>query len=193
VKATHILPLSNGISLINSDFGYDFINNYFGGVPPSILTPDQFNAVVDSGSIDTFLFQYIGRLGSLLGRSKAGRDLALAVFSMGNVVESAAGRQVKLKFGAELEASVLRFLAAGVRYDRVSPNVDDLTTTYAAISPRVILRSRWLNREYFLIGYSHFFYGSAAYIGKPFPYTSPPPYVPRADPDVFMFSTVVSF
>ncbi len=197
VRATHVLPLSNGLSLLNSDFGYDIINNYFGGVPASLVTPAQFAAVVDSGSIDTLLLQYIVRLAPLLGLPpRTGRDLALAVFSMANVVESARGTTTKLKFGAELEANLLRFLAAGVRYDRVAPDVHDASTTYSAISPRIVLRSRWLSREYFLLGYSHFFYGSAAYTGKPFPYNGVPqgqPQIPRPDPDVFMLSTVVSF
>lgn len=197
VTATHVLPLSNGLSLLNSDFGYDIINNYFGGVPASLVTPAQFAAVVDSGSIDTLLLQYIVRLAPLLGLPpRTGRDLALAVFSMANVAESAKGTTTKLKFGAELEANLLRFLAVGVRYDRVAPDVHDASTTYSAISPRIVLRSRWLSREYFLLGYSHFFYGSAAYTGKPFPYNGVPqgqPQIPRPDPDVFMLSTVVSF
>lgn len=66
----------------------------------------------------------------------------------------------KLKYGGEVSYSALSWLAFSGRYDRVLARMGDATKTFAAISPRVILRTDFNSRDQVAIQYSHWFYGS---------------------------------
>jgi hypothetical protein len=184
VTASKVLPLSNGLEVINSRYGYELADNYFGPLPASFAAPVAYT---DSGSIDTGLFQYLVRLAPILGYPRAGRDLGLGVYSMLNYVSSDKGKQTRMKWGADLEASVHPNVAIGVRFDQVMPNGSNAATKFSAISPRVTLHSNWLSREYVIIDYTRYFYGRDVHPGVPYTLTQKP------DPNMFMVSAIASF
>ena len=70
---------------------------------------------------------------------------------------------------------------------------------YSALSPRLIFHTKWLSREYIVVSYSRYFYGSAVTTaGYTAPVTSmalipvavvaPPP-----DPNLVVVSALLSF
>jgi hypothetical protein len=66
----------------------------------------------------------------------------------------------KRKFGAEGAYSLLPWLAAGVRYDIVQPDVEFSSYNFAVLSPRVIFRTGWQARDQVTLQYSHWFNGT---------------------------------
>lgn len=66
----------------------------------------------------------------------------------------------KLKYGAELGYSALPWLAFSGRYDRVLARMGDATKTFAAISPRIILRTDYNSPDQVTIQYTRWMYGS---------------------------------
>jgi hypothetical protein len=190
IKATQILSLSDGVQVIHGSGGAGFKQNYFRPLPPgwSETSPEPRD---DSGTVQTVLFQYILKLAPLMGYPARGRDLSLALYSMFNHIEgdnfSVPLKLDRIKFGAEAMVSPIRFLSAGLRFDRAQPNGTDSTYSYSAISPRVIVHTNWLSREYVIINYSHYFLGSNT---RP---SSPYEMITRPDPDLFMVSAVMSF
>jgi hypothetical protein len=66
----------------------------------------------------------------------------------------------KWKAGGEVTYSLLPWLALSGRYDRVTPDTQDPTFTFAVVSPRVILRTDWQSTDQIVIQYSHWFTGA---------------------------------
>src|SRR6185436_8679372 len=92
-----------------------------------------------------------------------GRDLTLAVYGMFNHVTAptiGGGKQDKLKFGAEAQYAFWRYLSAGVRFDRVMPDGGNADVGYTAISPRMILHTSWVSREYIMLSYTRYILGN---------------------------------
>jgi hypothetical protein len=190
ISASQVLPLADGIQVIHAANGIGLAQNYFlAPVPYVTLAPAN-----DSGTIDTIMFQYMLRLSPLLRKPLKGPDLALAVFGMFNhvYISNVAVKQDKYKYGTELEASILRYLSAGIRFDRVQPDGPNADVAYSALSPRVIVHTNWLSREYVIINYSRFWYGSAV---RPYPsqYGLPTGSNVGPDPNLFMISSLISF
>jgi hypothetical protein len=217
VDAKNIMPLSDAIQVIHGSTGAVFKENYFGpqplvyhreGFSDEIVGPDsEFD---DSGTVDTLLFQYIFRLAPLVGKKRNELDLSLAVFGMFNhisapktllgdqVVPEYTFEQDRIKFGGELQWGPLRWLSVGVRGDRVMPDGGNADVAYSAISPRVILHSNWLSREYIVLNYSRYFFGNPNYQPSP-PYRQPkppaPPYnnIVHADENVLSLTAMIAF
>ncbi|HEY2404941.1 MAG TPA: hypothetical protein VGI10_03015 [Polyangiaceae bacterium] len=157
-QAAHVLPLSNGLEVIHSSYGYDLQSNYFNINPATAANPTP-----DHGIIQTVLAQYIVRLSPLLGQTPGeGPDVALGLYGMYNHVTIGSSlKQDKYKGGAEVEVSPLRFLSVGLKYDRVMPDGSRTAPAYSAISPRLIMHTNWLSREYVILNYTHYTLGSA--------------------------------
>jgi hypothetical protein len=66
----------------------------------------------------------------------------------------------KWKLGGEATYSVLPWLALSGRYDRVVPDTEDPTFTFAVVTPRIILRTDWQATDQIVIQYSHWFNGA---------------------------------
>jgi hypothetical protein len=64
----------------------------------------------------------------------------------------------KVKFGADLELSVLPWLSPALRFDRVMPNHHVAEQSFAVLSPRLELKSDFVARERITLGYSRYFY-----------------------------------
>lgn len=192
VRGDNLSPLSDGIQVLHGSTGRGFKENYFGRKDRVA----NFTPTNTSGDVDTVLFQYLFRLSTVWDRPFGARDASVAVYGMGNHAVSPAEGQgafaqdidvYKLKFGAELQVALLRFMSAGVRFDRVIPNLDDQDSAFTALSPRLLFYSRLKSKEYILVNYTRFFLGSEAYPSSPYSDLT------KADPHMLMLAAVMSF
>jgi hypothetical protein len=199
VSAENALALADGIEVIHAVNGTGLTRNYLNpgftySYPPigSSVNAVPAGSVGDQGSVDTVMFQYMLRLAPLMDLPITGRDLALVVYGMYNHVSApmlAGGKQDKLKFGSEAELAALRYLSIGLRFDRVMPNGGNADVAYTAISPRLILHTTWLSREYILVDYTHYFLGSMPQLMP----TQYDPVVYAPDKNLFVVSALISF
>jgi hypothetical protein len=120
-----------------------------------------------TGKLTTLATQYDVSIGEILRGSQNysgyAPDVFVSAFGMFTHVKSddADYDDVdKLKYGAELGYSALSWLAFSGRYDRVLARMGDDTKTFAALSPRVILRTDYNSHDQVTIQYSHWLYGS---------------------------------
>lgn len=208
ISATSILPLASANEVLHSPDGFGFKQNYFGrlanvnGLEPNAMNPNPA-AHDDSGKVDTVLAQYIVRLAPLLGRGRGGPDLALGLFGMYNHIQAPNNvTQDRLKFGADLTVKPLRFLAAAVRFDRVLPDGPHTAAAFSAISPRLIFHTAWLSREYIVVDYTRYIYGSEVAASSSYSTQAPTAMVtqqattmkiPRPDPNLVVVSALLSF
>jgi hypothetical protein len=165
IALSHALRVGPAVESVHSFganyFSLDLINNFLG--PTS-----QGN-----GSVNTFEFNYEYSFGLLwrelehpgVGFWGEGTDIRLNLFglyttSTSDDVPSWSGIK-KFKYGGDLFAAILPWLGAGIRYDRVQPNLDDGSIAFSIISPRVVVRTSWNSHEQISLVYSHYSYGSA--------------------------------
>ena len=123
-----------------------------------------------NGSVDTLLAQYEFSLTNFLQQSSGGQkfwgdgsDLYLKLYGMYNKVKSTDDYKVndgihKLKFGADLAYSILPWLTAAVRFDRLQPNSKVPEQSFAILSPRLVFKSKWNTHEAITIQYSRYLY-----------------------------------
>lgn len=199
VDAVNVMPLMDAIQVLHGSTGRGFKYNYFGEKPRE----GEVLGNNDTGTVDTLLFQYVLHLAPWFEALPFGsRDVALALFGMYNYARSPLGlntsggfqndvdiRHHKLKYGAEVQFALHKYLSLGLRGDDVRPIVGQDEFSYQAISPRAIVKTGWKTKEYVVVNYTHFFLGDKAYPGSP--YTNLPP--GPADPHMFMLAAVMSF
>jgi len=151
ITAHNVTLLAPALQVLHGTSGVGFRNTFFiRKDPQSNLTPSN-----DQGTVDSIVFQYIVRLGKLLGKSPIGRDTTLAVFGMYSHIRSAPvmaqghrsillpmnpGTEIdindhRLKVGAEVEVAAHKYFNFGVRYDRVQMNLTDRSTSERILSP----------------------------------------------------------
>jgi len=203
IDAKKLLALADGVQVLHGSNGLSFKQNYFGRlqVMPVMANMGTITGPAppfdDGGTVDTVAGQYSLKLSSLLGTGAQGPDVALAIYGMLNHVkyfDGRAGKDVtidKYKFGAELEVSPLRFLSIGARFDRVAPDGHNAAIAYSAISPRVVVHTNWLSREYIILNYTRYFLGSQAIPVAPNWYDAAP--FKEADANLITLSAVISF
>jgi hypothetical protein len=83
--------------------------------------------------------------------------------------------QDRYKFGAELQFSPVNTVSLGARFDRVMPDGQNADVAYTALSPRFILHTNWLSREYVIVNYTKYFAGPNVRPSPPYAQPSPPP------------------
>ncbi|HEV8247061.1 MAG TPA: hypothetical protein VGP93_14890 [Polyangiaceae bacterium] len=214
IDAKRILPLSDGVQVLHGSEGWVFKENYFGRVPQGIkadlLSGLDPNGRDDSGKVSSVLFQYLLRAAPLFGRTQPGPDAALAVFGMVNHVVAPKWElngvvsptkytleQDKIKVGAELQVAPIEPLSLGVRFDRVMPDGGNADIAYSALSPRVILHSKWIGREYVILNYTRYFLGKGVRPSLPYTQPNPPedPYgsLKKADENLVSLTAMVAF
>jgi hypothetical protein len=192
IKAANLLPLADGVEVLHGYNGYGFKDNYFGVTDPAYfaardITSGPLPPPHDSGSVDSVLFQYMIKASNILGWDLDGPDVGLTLYGMFNHIKSDLVNQDRMKFGAELGASPYKYIWITVRGDRVLPDGTNTAVAYSAVSPRVIVHTRWLSREYVVLSYSHFFLGDQAYPSPPYQNLA------KADPNLFVLSAALSF
>jgi len=121
-----------------------------------------------NGRVDTLLAQYEFSLTNFLQQSQGGqkfwgdgKDLYLKLYAMYNSVHSDyadTDKTHKLKFGADLVGSILPWLSAGVRFDRLQPNSNHPEQSFAILSPRIVFKSNWNTHETITLQYSRYMY-----------------------------------
>jgi hypothetical protein len=174
VDANNVYPLGDGVNVLHSGSGRALKLNYFGQKDRFTgITPSNF-----SGTIDTLLWQGMLRVAPLLGDPFGSRDLNLALYGMYNKAKSPKEDandptsfdidDDKLKFGADVDLSLLKFMSVGTRVDRVMPRLADTSDAYTALSPRVSLYTKWKSKEQVIVQYTHFFLGKNTVPGSPY-------------------------
>src|SRR5262245_25325072 len=106
VSADNVLPLGDALELVHSRNGVQFTDNYFFPVTDEYYQvggPDPAQ-IIDTGTVDNVLFQYMFKLGPALGWTPEGPDLRFAVFGMYNSIQTDFLEQNRLKFGGEVSA-----------------------------------------------------------------------------------------
>jgi hypothetical protein len=189
----HARSLGRIVEILNVDSGLGLEREYLG--PDSDTT----------GKLTTLAVQYdlsISRLTwypiQYLGE---GPDIVLSVFGMQTSVQSNDKSLypslaehpekrwdgiTKRKIGIEATYSLLSFLAVSARADQVWPDVDFTPSSFAEVSPRILLRSGWNARDQVAIQYSHFFNNNWTAVRTGFPPTNPN--LPTLEPDSDMIA-----
>jgi hypothetical protein len=149
------LRVGEGLELLHSISGWNLRDNFFG------------QESTGTGTIDTVLFQYVLSVARLLRYPEPfwgqGPDVVLSAFGMYNHVKSDdpmfIGVTDKFKWGGEATYTPLGFLGISLRYDNVSPDMDDNTQSFSVLSPKLILRSEFVTHEQVVLQYSRYFNG----------------------------------
>jgi hypothetical protein len=213
INGENLLPLSDGVQVLHGSTGAVFKDNYFGRLPldaPGVLqTGANDLRRDDSGKLHTVLFQYILRAAPLLGRTEPGPDVSLGVFGMfnhvdtmkrdlnGQLVPAYAFKQDKVKLGAELQVAPIEQLSIGLRFDQVMPDGGNKDIAYSAISPRLVLHSKWLGREYVILNYTRYMLGKNVRPSAPYSQPNPPgeplASVTKPDENLISLTAMVAF
>lgn len=153
VKAKNAGTVSDSIELLHSQGGWQLAQNYFSD---------------GNGAIHSVAGQYTFSLTAMKMRPRPflgnASDLTIRPFFMFNkVVGTTKGEEdgTKLKWGLDTVYSFLPKVAAGLRFDAVSPDVSDRSSTFYVISPKLIFRSEFVTHEMIVLQYSHYRYGAA--------------------------------
>jgi hypothetical protein len=145
--------------------GNGLIDNYLG--PCTMCAP----ADVGTGSIDTAELAYDYSFGLLYRKLKDprasfwgdGMDVTLGLFGMYSAVSSkdtTFDGVKKLKYGADLVFNALSWLGFGARADIVEPTSKDSTQAFWVVSPKILIRTKFLTHELITAQYSHYTYNS---------------------------------
>ena len=174
VDGNNLYPLSDALQVLHSGTGRSLKLNFFGQKDRFTgLTPSNF-----SGTVDTLLWQAMLRVAPLIGDPFGSRDLNVAVYGMYNKAKSPKEdpndptsldiNDDKLKFGVDVDLSLLKFMSVGTRVDRVIPRLADTSDAYTALSPRVSFYTKWKSKEQAIVQYTHFFLGKNTVPGSPY-------------------------
>ena len=185
VKADKAASVGRTVEILNTRGGQGLIDYYFG--PSSGGT----------GKLTTFAAQYDLSLARLLRYPEPfegdGPDIFISLFGIQTKVNSndrAFDGITKRKFGAMGSYSLLPWLAATVRYDRVQPNANDSSSAFAVVSPALIFRTGWQAHDQVALQYSHWFDGVNTNVLSPnYPFVENHSIVPDKD----MVSLTASF
>jgi hypothetical protein len=164
------------VEVLNTRGGPGLMDNYLGA------TNGTGKLTIIGGQYDLSLARLL-RSDNFVGD---GPDIFLSLFGMMvNVdTEDTSKAPKKRKLGAEGAYSLLPWLAAGVRYDIVQPDVDFSSYNFAVLSPRLIFRSGWQARDQVTLQYSHWFNGALTTVRGGYP--------PREDVTIVPDEDVVS-
>ena len=82
------------------------------------------------------------------------------------------------KFAIDNEVKPIKWVAVGLRFDRVVPDTSNTDTVFHVLSPRIEFQSNWSSHETITLQYAHWFFGDElpSVNGDP-----PPPYGYDAD------------
>ncbi len=140
-----------------------------------------FNGVgTGTGKIDSAQFAYDFSFGYLWRKIQNpnahfwgdGTDVRLSLFAMYSAVSGTDPTSInpfslaptdgtkKLKYGADIVASVLPWLGFGVRADYVQPDSTDTHESFGVVSPRIMIHSKFVTHEEITLQYSHYWDGS---------------------------------
>jgi hypothetical protein len=177
VKAENARSVGRIVEVLNTRGGPGLMDNYLGA------------ASGGNGKLTIFGGQYDLSLARLLRTDDFhgdGPDIFLSLFALGVTMKSEdptfkAKPPKRLKLGAEGTYSLLPWLAAGVRYDIVKPDMDFNSYNFAVVSPRLIFRTGWQAHDQITLQYSHWFDGALTTVRSGFPPKPDVTVIPDAD------------
>ena len=165
IKADQATYLSPSIEVMHSFGGRGITENYLGTQKSNNGDGRLYNLGFQYDySLAAFMKRMSPESGDLLG----GGDVSLSIFGLYTFVESkqqdvdpAVNRDERkyFKYGTELAWWALPWIGASLRYDRVVLNVDDSANTYRILSPRVSLRTTWMEGGQIYLQWSRYSYG----------------------------------
>jgi hypothetical protein len=181
-SATHVGSVGRILEVMNTGNGAGLTVNYLGAGSDG------------TGTLTTFAGQWDVSLQSLLTYPAVyngdSRDVVVSLFAMQTKVTSndptLASGVTKRKLGGEGSASLLPWLAASVRIDRVIPDDHDGSQSFSVVSPRLIFRSKWQAHDQVVLQYSRFLYNSGVFARSGYPAVVDPTI--RPDRDVISLS-----
>jgi hypothetical protein len=164
------------MEIIHSWEGWSLTENFFG--EPDVST--------GTGTVDTVGWQYDFSLSTFLRYPESfygqGPDLLVSLFGMYSSISSpdptfaslmrATG---KLKTGAEVTYTPIRWFGAGFRFDTVQPNMNDSRESFTVLTPRILLRTDFISNEQILVQYTHYWLQSRTRLAFPFDQTKVTP------------------
>jgi hypothetical protein len=175
-SATNARSVGRIAEVLNTGSGKGLMDNYLG--PNSKGT----------GTLTTIALQYDLSVVSVLRYPQifAGDspDFVLSLFGMQTHVtsnEAAYDNVTKRKFGAEGGYSMLPWLAASVRFDRVMPDSNESAHSFSILSPRLIFRTKWQAHDQVVLQYSHWFNNSGVIVRSGYPAVPDPTLHPDED------------
>lgn len=168
------------IEVMNTRGGPGLVQNYLGKDSEG------------NGKLVLFGGQYDLSIGKLVSYPVAftadGPDIVVSLFAINGKILESEDKAVEglgmLKIGGEVGYSMLSWLGASLRYDRVQPDVQDDRYTFAVLSPRVIFHTDWSSTDQIVLQYSRWFNGSLVEVTSGYPAMVDP----NAIPDEHMIS-----
>ncbi len=202
-EASNASSVSGAIEIMNARGGPELIKEY---LYPEYLHPSSNGDVLQvcptgqstcgNGSLSTFGAQYdlsIARL--VFGDLYQGMspDILVSLFGVGTYVKSQDDRSsdsvLKLKGGAEITYLPLSWFGVSERLDHVRLHGGDSTQAFTIWSSRLLMHTGWRSRGEVALQYSHFVYGSQAYVK-----TGYPPHIDKSvNPDRDVFSLTATY
>jgi hypothetical protein len=131
----------------NVQIGYDFS---FGYLWRKLQNPNA-HFWGDGADVRLSLF---GMYSAISGMPAADNTVSINAFSL-----QPSNGSKKLKYGADLVASVLPWMGFGVRADYVQPDSTDTSESFGVISPRIMIHSKFITHEEITMQYSHYWDG----------------------------------
>lgn len=175
-KADHVASVGRILEVMNTASGRGLIDNYLG--------PNSGG----NGTLTTFAAQYDVSVKSIMRYPNVfdgnSTDLVLSLFGMQTGVtssDSAYDGVTKRKLGGEGAVSILPWLAASLRFDRVMPNDKDANQSFSILSPRIIFRTKWQAHDQVVLQYSRWLYGSNVVVRNGYPAFNDPTIHPDRD------------
>ena len=188
LKTDGLARMPDALELLHSPGGYNMLRNFYGDQALYTGTAREPNPNPGTGTINTLAWQYMFSLSRLLyflnGKEFWGQgpDVKLSTWGMLNLVDPDKDlrpnlrywAEKKLKLGAELMYTPLRYLEVGFRYDRVAPDldydsdkfnidedddIDAMMSSYApfnVVSPIVRIKTAFLTHEEVTLQYSRY-------------------------------------
>jgi hypothetical protein len=182
------------------DQGYGIVDNFLGtcGGGSSTAACSDPTHQQGTGSIHTLEVQYDYSFGLLYRKLKSGQgfwgdgsDLTLSLFGMYNAIntfDSTMPTQ-KLKVGAEVIYTPLKWLGVGVRVDDVNQNLTNDGATanqdaqFTSVGPKLIFRSKFITHETITAQWVHYTYWANVLPQNPYNGGSPMSGFPVYRPD----------
>jgi len=186
VGLTDAITVGRAIDVIHAsgggEFGLGVVENYLGPAcvtrAPGVIGRQYYPARPDfsqtdecsmgTGKVDTLLAQYEFSLVNFTQQSSGGQkfwgdgsDLVVKLYGMYNKVTSDYSQTNgihKLKYGADLAYSIMPWLTAAVRFDRLQPNSRVPEQSFGILSPRLVFKSKWNTHEAITLQYSRYIY-----------------------------------
>ena len=200
VSADNPRSIGRVIEVLNTRGGSGFIRNYLADDSATPFNPEG-SALILGGQYDLS----VGRLVSYpVPFTGDGPDIVVSLFGVFASIKSdyvSAPNEpkydgmTKYKLGGEGTYGFLPWMAASLRYDRVTPNTDEPRQAFAVISPRVIFRTGWQAHDQIVLQYSRWLNGDRVIVREGYPPTEDrrmPPGANRLEPDEDMFSLSAS-